>query len=252
MSSQHVATSALPRMRRVMPRTMLVREVLVTFTRPRALAIKVLVPLILTLPLVAGHAPTFWAAMLLSVLCAMTGTIGSAVTVARARESGLLTRLALTPKPAWRVVSSWVAGGAVVDAVQLAPAVVVVLALAPVTPLAGVALVLSVLAVLLLANALGSAVAALGGGAGEVLLDVAVLLAPLLFLGGLFTGVPRDGWRWIAAQVDPFAYLHSAFIGALGGSPSFDAGAVLVAAAVTVGVALLLLALFARAVLRSR
>ena len=84
-----------------------------------------------------------------------------------------------------------------------------------------------------------------------MLLDVAVLLAPLLFLGGLFTGVPRDGWRWIVAQVDPFSYLHAAFIGALGGSPSFDATAALIAAALTGGVALLLPALFARAVLRS-
>ncbi|MBV9525840.1 MAG: hypothetical protein JOZ46_08520, partial [Candidatus Dormibacteraeota bacterium] len=142
LSSQHVATSALPRLRRVMPRAMFTREILVTLARPRALLIKLAVPLVLTVPLLAGHAPTFWAGMLLSVLCAITGAIGAAVTTARARESGLLTRLALTPRPAWRVVASWVAGGALVDAVQLAPAIVVVLALSPVSTVDGAVLVL--------------------------------------------------------------------------------------------------------------
>src|SRR5579884_1885221 len=202
------------RMRRaaLLPSSMFSRELLVTAARPRSLFLKVVVPLILTVPLVAAHAPTFWAAMLLTVLCAMIGAVGAAVGVARGRESGLMTRLALVPKPAWRVIGGWVFGSTAVDAVQLVPAVAVVIAVAPVTAPAAVALVCAVAAVLLLANALGCAVAAVGGGPGEVLLDVSVLLAPLLFLGGLFTGVPRTGWRWVAATVDPFAYLHSAFI----------------------------------------
>ncbi len=251
-ASRPTAAPAPSPVRRVMPRGMFVRELLTSLTRPRALLLKVAVPLLLTVPLVAGHAPTFWAAMLLTVLCAMTGAVGSAVTISRARDSGLLTRLALTPRPAWRVVCGWVAGGAAVDALQLAPALAVVIALAPVSPVAAVALLCGAAAVLVVTNVLGCAVAALGGGPGEVLLDVAVVLAPLLFLGGLFTGVPRDGWRWIAAQVDPFTYLHSAFIAALGGAPAFDGGAVLVAAAVTLAAGFGVLALIARAVLRVR
>ncbi|MBV8446002.1 MAG: ABC transporter permease [Candidatus Dormibacteraeota bacterium] len=236
----------------MMPASMFSRELLVTVARPRALLIKVCVPLILTVPLVAGHAPTFWAAMLLAVLCAMIGTVGAAVGIARARESGLLPRLALVPKPAWRVVGGWAAGSALVDAVQLAPAIAVLLVIAPVTVGAGLALVCDVVAVLLLANALGCAVAAVGAGPGEVLLDTTVLLAPLLFLGGLFTGVPRAGWRWVAATIDPFSYLHAAFIGALGGDPAFGAMSVVLAALITAAGAAALVAVVSPAVLRAR
>lgn len=239
-----------PVLRRVMPASMFARELLVTITRPRSLLIKIAFPLILTVPLITGHAPTFWAAMLLSVLCAMVGTIGSAVTLSRAREAGLLTRLALTPRSPARVLAAWIAGATAVDALQLAPAIAVLLILAPVTLQAGIALVLVICAVLLLANVLGCLVSAVGGGPGEVLLDVSVLLAPLLFLGGLFTGVPRDGWRWYAAIVDPFSYLHSAFIDALGGAPAFGAGVVAAAAVVTAVVALAVLTLAAPFIVR--
>jgi ABC-2 type transport system permease protein len=235
--------------RRVMPRGMMTRELLVTAARPRSLVIKVVTPLILTVPLITGHAPTFWSAMLLTVLVAMIGTVGTAVSIARARDSGLLTRLRLVPRAPHRVLVGWAAGSAIVDFLQLVPALAVIIVLSPVTLVAGVALVCSVAAVLMVANAIGCAVSAIGGGPGEVLLDVMVILAPLLFLGGLFTGVPRDGWRWIAAQVDPFSYLHAALIGALGGAPSFDAVAVLVAAAITACAALGLIALLARPVL---
>lgn len=247
-----LAVHAPAALRRVMPRGMFLRELLVTVTRPRALLIKVAVPLLLVVPLLAGHAPTFWAAMLLTVLCAMVGAVGSAVTVSRARESGLLTRLALSPRSSWRTVCAWVIGGAAVDALQLAPALAAVMLLAPVTLPAGIALCIGVAAVLFLTNALGCVVSALGGGPGEVLLDVAIVLAPLLFLGGLFTGVPREGWRWAAALIDPFTYLHSGFIAALGGAPVFTAPAVLVAGAVTAAAAALLLVVLAPLVLRRR
>jgi hypothetical protein len=68
----------------------------------------------------------------------------------------------------------------------------------------------------------------------------------------LFTGVPRDGWRWVAATVDPFSYLHAAFIGALGGDPAFTAPVVALAAAATACAAAALIAVVSPAVLRTR
>jgi hypothetical protein len=250
--SVHVATSSLPLVRRVMPRGMFVREVLVNLSRPRALAIKVAMPLVLTIPLVAGHAPTFWAAMLLTVLAAMIGTVGAAVTVSRARDSGLLTRVALTPRPAWRTVAEWVLGSALIDMLQLTPSLIAIFLLAPVTVVSAVVILASIASVLLLANVLGSVISSIGGGPGEVLLDVMVVLAPLLFLGGLFTGIPHEGWRWIAAHVDPFAYLHAAFIDALGGTATFDRIAIVAAALVTAAGAVVALATCGGAVLRRR
>ncbi|MHB8490434.1 MAG: ABC transporter permease [Candidatus Dormibacteria bacterium] len=236
----------------MMPGSLFTRELLVTVARPRSLLMKVAIPLVLTVPLLVGQAPTFWAAMLLTVLAAMTGAVGSAISVARARESGLLGRLAVAPRSPARSMLSWVAGSTVVDALQLAPTLLAIFVLAPVTPPAALSLVLIEVAVLFMANVLGSVVSAAGGGAGEVLIDVAVLLAPLLFLGGLFTGVPRDGWRWVAAQLDPFAYLDSAFIRALGGVATFGGRSVVVAACVTVGLSVAVMLALGSIVLRRR
>jgi len=245
-------TRRLPLRRRLMPSSLLQRELMVSAARPRALLIKTVVPLVVILPLLLGHAPTFWAPMLLTVLLAMVGAVGSAVTIARARESGLLMRLTLIPRPASRAVISWVGGAVIVDALQLLPALVALFVLAPTSTSAVLAVIAISIATLVAANTIGCLVSLLGGGPGEVLVDLAVVLGPLLFLGGLFSGIPREGWRWIAALVDPFAYAHSAFISALGGTPTFGMRAILVAAGATVIGSAVVLALAARFVLRRR
>lgn len=246
------AAGARPGLRRLLPGTPWGREWLVTLAHPRALAMRVAVPLLLAVPLVTGGAPTFWAAMLITVLVAMVGAVGSGMTLARARASGHLARLAVTPGPAWRATGSWVLAAAAVDVVQLLPALTVVVVGGGAGAEAAGSLLLCVASTLLLANVLGCALALLAGGAAEVLLDVAVVLAPLLFLGGLFTGVPRQGWRFLAARLDPFAHLHSGLIGALGGdrtfAPAEDAAAALCGAAL----ALLALVPLGRAMLRRR
>ncbi|MGA8016335.1 MAG: ABC transporter permease [Candidatus Dormiibacterota bacterium] len=221
-----------------LPRGTLGRELLVVIARRRTLVLKVCIPLILAVPLIAGGAPSFWAATLLTVMVAMVGAVGSAVTLARARQSGLLTRLSLAPKPGWRVLGGVIGGGALVDLLQLLPVILLVAAAGGAGPEWWVALLFAVLAALLCGSVLGCLVSALAGGVGEVLLDVCVLLAPLLFLGGLFTGVPRIGWGWSAALVDPFGELDSAFIGALGGTAAFPAATVVAicAAAIVISV----------------
>jgi len=55
------------------------------------------------------------------VLVAMMGAVGTAVNLARAGNPGLLVRLALVPRPGWRVVGGVVGGGAIVDLLQLLP-----------------------------------------------------------------------------------------------------------------------------------
>lgn len=232
----------------VLPSSMWTREWLLTLAHRRSAVVKVAMPLVLGVPLVAGGAPTFWAGMLLTVLVAMIGAVGSGVALARARSDNLLARLAIVPRPAPRVIGGWVLAAAAVDTVQIIPVALVVVA-SGASPLAALALLACIPAVVLLTNTLGCLLSLLADGPGEVLLDVVVLLAPLLFLGGLFTGIPRDGWRFVAARLDPFAYLHSAFTGALGGTPSFGPTDVLVAAAVTAAVSLAALAAVSRTLL---
>jgi hypothetical protein len=238
------------RLHRVLPSGMWTREWLLTLARPRSVVVKLAMPLLLGVPLVTGRAPTFWAGMLLTVLVAMVGAVGSGVALARARSGGLLARLAVVPRSPARVVGGWVLAAAAVDTVQMLPVAAVVIAGGgSADAAAALALILCIPAVVLATNVLGCVLSLLADGPGEVLLDVVVVLAPLLFLGGLFTGVPAAGWRWWAARLDPFAYLHSAFVGALGGSPAFTPGEVLVAAAVTAAVALAGIGLLGRTLL---
>jgi hypothetical protein len=235
-----------------LPGTTLGRELLIAAAHRRALALKVGIPLVLALPLILGGAPTFWAATLLTVLVAMVGAVGSAVTLARARQSGLLVRLSLVPRPGWRVLGGVIGAGAAVDFLQLLPVIVAVGVAGAAAPLWWLALAVAVLAGLLTGSLLGCLVAALAGSVGEVLLDVCVLLAPLLFLGGLFTGVPRQGWGWPVALVDPFGELGSAFIGALGGSAAFSAPVVVAAGAAAAAASLAAIAALSRALLERR
>jgi ABC-type multidrug transport system permease subunit len=232
-----------------MPRSVAVRELAIVLSRPRALVIKAGLPLVLAIVLVAGHAPTFWAGMLLTVLVAMVGAVGTAVSVSRAREAGFLARLAATPGSRPRLLLGWVVAAAAVDVVQLVPVAVAVLLTGSGGATAFAVLLIVLAATLLVTNVLGCVVTLAAANAAEVLLDVVVVLAPLLYLGGLFTGVPADGWRATVASLDPFSHLHSAFVGALGGTPAYaagtDAGAALAAAAV----ALALLGVLSRRVL---
>lgn len=243
------AIRVAPRRARLMPRSLATRELAVVLSRPRALAIKAGLPLALAIVLVAGHAPTFWAGMLLTVLVAMVGAVGTAVSVSRAREAGFLTRLAATPGSRARLLTGWVFSAAAVDTVQLLPVAIAALATGGGGTTELAVLLTALAATLVVTNVLGCAITLAAASAAEVLLDVVVVLAPLLYLGGLFTGVPAVGWRAIAAAIDPFSHLHSAFIGMLGGTPTYPAGVDAGAALAAAAVALALLAALSRRIL---
>jgi ABC-type multidrug transport system permease subunit len=109
---------------------------------------------------------------------------------------------------------------------------------------------LMALAALAFSGALGLGIAALTDHAGEAMLYLAVVLAPLLFLSGLFTGVPATGIRYWIAQVLPYSYLHEGFQLLLGGNPPYgDPLSLLVAAVLFLLVSILATAALGRAVL---
>jgi ABC-2 type transport system permease protein len=212
------AVAGLPRPR---PTRLWQLELRGTLARRRALIIKLAFPLVLVIPLVTTGAPPFFAAMLLTVLIAMVGTVGTGVTVTRARGSGWLDRLAVLPLPAWRVGLEIFFAGWLLDCLQ-ATLIFLVLELAQ-RPDPGelVSTWLLAMATLAFSGAIGLGVATLTDNAGEAMLFLAVILAPLLFLSGLFTGVPAAGPRYWVAQVLPFSYLTDGFQLVLGGNPPY-------------------------------
>jgi len=252
-----VRAGGRPRVRRTraplprwLPRRLVGLELLATLARRRALVIKLAFPLGLALPLVATSAPPFFAAMLLTVLVTLIGAVGTGVTVVRARGGGWLARLAVLPMAPARIGVELLLASFAVDAVQGSIVVGLVLAWRQPAPLIGLTCWLLVLAVLAIANALGLALAAVTDHPGETMLGLAVLLAPLLFLAGLFTGIPAAGPRaWIALAL-PFSYLDEAFQLVLGGNPpAGDPTSFALAAATTAVVAVGVAALLGRAVL---
>ncbi|HUY23847.1 MAG TPA: ABC transporter permease [Candidatus Dormibacteraeota bacterium] len=221
-----------------------------TLARRRALIIKLAFPLVLVIPLVTTGAPPFFAAMLLTVLISMVGTIGTGVTITRARGSGWLDRLAVLPLPAWRVSLELFFAGWLVDALQ-ATLVLVVIAIAERPDAATLATTLLLaLAALAFSGSIGLGIAALTDHPGEAMLYLAVVLAPLLFLSGLFTGVPAGGLRYWIAQILPFSYLDEGFQVLLGGNPPYgDPMAFLIAAIIFLAISVAAAASLGRAVL---
>lgn len=206
-------------------------ELRATFSRRRALFIKMGFPLLLVIPLAATNAPQFFAGMLLTILIAMVGTVGTGVSVTRSRGSGWLDRLAVLPIPAWRVSLEIFFAGWLVDCLQ-ATLVFAILEIAQrPSPLVIISTWLLALATLAFSGAIGLAVATLTDNAGEAMLFLAVILAPLLFLSGLFTGVPAEGVRYWVAQVLPFSYLSDGFQLVLHGNPPYGSPAAFLLAA---------------------
>ena len=196
-------------------------ELRASVRRRRALAIKLLFPLVLAVPLALTGAPQFFAAMLLTVLVAMVGTVGTGVSLTRARGAGWLDRLAVLPLGGWRVGLELFLAGWVVDCLQATLLILVLEAAQRPDPLTLLSTWLLSLATLAFSGALGLAVATLTDNPGEAMLVLAVVLAPMLFLSGLFTGVPASGPRYWVAQLLPFSYLQNAFQLVFHGNPPY-------------------------------
>ncbi|MHB8393191.1 MAG: ABC transporter permease [Candidatus Dormibacteria bacterium] len=194
-------------------------ELLATLSRRRALLIKMGFPLLLVIPLAATGAPQFFAGMLLTILIAMVGTVGTGVSVTRSRGAGWLDRLAVLPLPAWRISLEIFIAGWLVDCVQATVIFAVLEVAQRPDPIVILSTWLLALATLAFSGAIGLGVATLTDNAGEAMLFLAVILAPLLFLSGLFTGVPGEGVRYWVAQVLPFSYLTDGFQLVLHGNP---------------------------------
>ncbi|MGC1184921.1 MAG: ABC transporter permease, partial [Candidatus Dormiibacterota bacterium] len=150
----------------------------------------------------------------------------------------------------WRVGLELFFAGWLVDALQ-ATLVVAVIAIASRPDPATLATTwLMALAALAFSGAIGLGIAALTDHPGEAMLYLAVVLAPLLFLSGLFTGVPALGIRYWIAQILPFSYLDEGFQLLLGGNPPYgNPMAFLIAAIIFLTVSLAGAASLGRAIL---
>jgi hypothetical protein len=194
------------------------RELVEFAQRRRALTIKLAFPLLIGIPLVAA-APPFYAAMSLTMLTAIIGTMGSGAVLTRERQSGLTLRYRTLPVTPGRLLIERLSTSALIDLMQLTPVLVLIALRRPSEFAWWPALLLSTAAVLLLGNLMGAVASTLSDSPGEVMLYVFIPLLPLLYLSGVFTPVAHPALL-VITRLLPFSYLHESLLGALGGQPN--------------------------------
>jgi hypothetical protein len=194
------------------------RELVEFAQRRRALIIKLAFPLLVGLPLVAA-APPFYAAMSLTMLIAIIGTLGAGAVLTRERASGLTLRYRTLPVTPGRLLIERLSTSALIDLLQITPVLVLIALRHPSHFDWWPGLLLSTAAALLLGNLMGAVASTLSDSPGEVMLYVFIPLLPLLYLSGVFTPLSHP-ILLVVSRLLPFSYLHESLLGALGGQPN--------------------------------
>jgi len=181
--------------------------------RRRLFLLNLGVPLGLVALIALSGAPAFHASAVYSVLFVFHGVFGSAIPLTRDARSGLLTRTVRAGVSARELLLERAAAGAVLDALQLAPSLALIVWTAPASfgSLPGALAILA--GSLWVANLVGSLLAAVARSLAEGALVSAVGALLLLHASGVFrTGPPGS----VTANVEalaPFSVLHDTLLG---------------------------------------
>jgi hypothetical protein len=202
----------------MLPGTIWQRELVEFAQRRRALAIKLAFPLLFGIPLVSA-APPVYAAITLTMLFAIIGSLGAGAVLSRERLSGLSLRYRTLPVTPGRLLIERLSTSALIDLLQVTPVLLLIALRHPAEFAWWPALLLSTAAVLLIGNLMGAVASTLSDSPGEVMLYVFIALLPLLYLSGVFTPLTQPGLL-VVSRLLPFSYLHESLLGALGGQPN--------------------------------
>jgi ABC-2 type transporter len=205
-----------------LPASVWQRELAELLRRPRPLAIKMLFPLAVAVPLLHSAAPAFYAAMALTMLLATMAPLGAGAVLTRERAAGILLRYRLLPAAPRLVGLQRLLAGAAIDLLQVAPVLVLVMTDRPAAARWWPGLWLGAAATLLAGNVLGALASTVTRSPGEVMLYVLLPVLPGFYLAGVFTPF-SDPLRQAISRLIPFSYLHEALLGALGAAPAMPA-----------------------------
>jgi ABC-2 type transport system permease protein len=186
------------------------KEVALFFGRRFALGLKFLYPLALIVPVAASGMPAKYAAAVIGIVAVMAGTFGAGESLTVDLNDGILVRVALTPLSPYRIVFEVLAVNAVLDLVQLLPALSIVYLLHPVSPLWMLAATLAVFATLVSANCIGIFIANFTSSPADVLLYATAILVPLIYLSGFFRNQHPTGILQTLRGYIPFSYTDDA------------------------------------------
>jgi ABC-2 type transport system permease protein len=186
------------------------KDVALFFSRRFALFLKMLYPLAIIVPVAASGIPAKYAAAVIGIVAVMAGTFGAGESLTVDLNDGILGRVALTPLSPYRVVFEVLAVNAVLDLVQLLPALMIVYFLHPVSLVWILAATVAVFATLVTANCIGVFIALFTSSPADVLLYATAILFPLIYVSGFFRNQEPTGVLATLRDLVPFAYTNDA------------------------------------------
>jgi ABC-2 type transport system permease protein len=186
------------------------KDVVLFFSKRFALLIKMLYPVALIVPVAASALPEQYAAAVVGIVAIMAGTFGAGESLTADLNDGILLRVALTPLSPRRIVFEVLAVNAVLDFIQLLPALLLVYALHPAPLVWILAGTFGVFATLVTANCIGIFIANFTSSPADVLLYAAAILVPLIYVSGFFRNQNPTGVSAAVRDFVPFAYMNDA------------------------------------------
>src|SRR5918992_2126950 len=192
------------------PDTYWKKDVVLFFSKRFALLIKMLYPVALIVPVAVSDIPAQYAAAIVGIVAVMAGTFGAGESLTADLNDGILLRLALTPLSPRRLVFEILAVNAVLDFIQLLPALLLVYVLHPVALVWVFAATFALFATLVTANSIGIFIANFTSSPADVLLYATAILAPLIYVSGFFRNQHPTGIFATLRGFVPFSYTDDA------------------------------------------
>lgn len=188
-------------------------------SRRRLFVLNIIVPLVLVAPIAIGAAPPVHASAVYAVLFAIFSTFGSAIPLVRDARSGLIGRVLRAGVTARSYLIQRVAAGAVLDLVQLGPALAVAAIGSGANPRAFIVALAALAGTAWVACLLGVLVAVATRSLAEAALFSAVSTLLLLHLSGVFRTPLPGSIGGLFEMVSPFRALHEALLAMSLGTP---------------------------------
>src|ERR671933_1472224 len=146
------------------------KDVTLFFSRRFALLIKMLYPVAIIVPVAASGIPARYGAAVVGIVAIIAGTFGAGESLTTDLNDGILSRVALTPLSPYRIVFEILAVNAVLDFIQLLPALLVVYVLHPAPLVWVLAAAFAIFTTLVTANCIGIFIANFTSSPADVLL----------------------------------------------------------------------------------
>jgi ABC-2 type transport system permease protein len=186
------------------------KDVTLFLSRRFALLIKMLYPMALIVPVAVSDIPAQYAAAVIGIVAVMAGTFGAGESLTVDLNDGILVRVALTPLSPRRIVFEILVVNAVLDFIQLLPALLLVYVLHPAPLVWVLAATFGIFATLVTANCIGIFIANFTSSPADVLLYATAILAPLIYVSGFFRNQNPTGISATLRDFVPFAYMNDA------------------------------------------